>query len=87
MGKTLRTAQEMYGLGEKIDRTLGIIKAHLAEHGRIALHNKSTGEDVILDFNCNLCGKVGNCSIHNGTFVIGDCHHLEFKEEEWVEVS
>ncbi len=82
----LLSAQQMYGVHEKVDRLMRIVKALLSRNNLIVLHNKATGEDEILDFNCNLCDRVGNCTIHQETYIIGDCHHLEYKEG-WEEVS
>lgn len=89
----LKTAEEMFGLYDKVSYLINenhnlwqTIKALLSRGNLILLHNTSTGKDEILDFNCNLCEKVGNCTIHEGTYVVGDCHHLEYKEG-WEEVG
>ena len=89
----LKTASEMFGLYDKVDflineaeRWKTIVKKDLADRGKIVLRNVTTGEDEILSFNCNLCGKVGNCSIHKGTYIIGDCPYMEFREG-WEEVG
>lgn len=79
MATELRTAQEMYGLEEKIDRLMEIVKADLADRGKIVLHNTTTKKDEILSFNCNLCNKVGNC-VTTHLVEASMCHHLEFKE-------
>lgn len=73
-------------LNQELDRVKMWVKKDLADRGKIVLHNVAIGEDEILYFNCHLCEKVGNCDLHKGTYIIGDCHHLEYGDR-WEEVG
>lgn len=88
----LKTGEEMFGLYDKVDflineaeRWKTIVKALLSRNNLIVLHNKDTGEDEILSFNCNLCDKVGNCMTEH-LVDAAICPNLEYKDG-WEEVG
>lgn len=88
----LKTAEEMFGLYDKVDflineaeRWKAIAKKDLADRGKTVLRNTSTGEDEILSFNCNLCDKVGNC-ITEHLVDAAVCPNLEYKDG-WEEIG
>ena len=71
-------------LNQELTRWKTITKSILARQGEIVLHNALSGEDEIQSFNCSLCEKVGNCTVHKGTYII--CDRLEYKEG-WEEIG